>query len=79
MDLFRNVFGGVSFDTLHSAFDALNTTARVARATHSASGPVAKKRKGSFARRCTDWEPDPDCPGRVRSYHYTKGWRYRRA
>ncbi len=42
-------------------------------------GPVARVPKGTYERCCTPWEPDPDHPGRVRSFHYTKGWRYRRA
>lgn len=42
-------------------------------------GPVARKPRGTYRRRCTDWKPDPANPGREISYHYTKGWRSRKA
>ena len=39
--------------------------------------PVAILPKGSFERRMTAWRLGPD--GREWSFHYTKGWRSRRA
>lgn len=38
-------------------------------------GPVLK---GQHFGRCTKDMPDPARPGRIRYFHFTKGWRYRR-